>query len=350
LTVSGAGQFDLGAGKPPPRLLVVVGSDRPPRASASGRARLDGNSDVAQLIPAEIPSQQLNLSKQLAASRHLLKQHAPDLSRYDCVLNLVTDPDQNPRTLEVLGKLLRGYRGRVINRPEAVLRSTRDQVAKRLAGIDGLRVPGICRLRNPKPGAAAAAVARGGLDFPLIVRHAGTHTGKIVGVVGDAAQLDAACAAPGTYILIEYVDFRDDDGLCRKHRLWSFGGISIFRHLIISDDWNVHVSERTRFMLARDDLIAEEASLLERADGAFLPLVHAVFDAVRARLGLDFFGMDFALDRDGRVILFEANATMNFFPLEPHLKFSYLGRIHGPAQQAFTAMLGFAATNAADKS
>ena len=344
-----SGHFDLAASKPPARLLVVVGSDQQPRASAAGRARLDGNSDIAQLIPAEVPSQQLNLSKQLAASRHLLKQHAPDLSRFDCVLNLVTDPDQNPRTLEVLGKLLRGYRGRVINRPEAVLRSTRDQVAKRLSGIDGLRVPRILRLRNPKAGAPLAAVARGGLDFPLIVRHAGTHTGKIVGLVANAAELDAACAAPGTYILIEYVDFRSEDGLYRKHRLWSFGGASIFRHLIISDDWNVHVSERTRFMLARDDLIAEEARLLKQPDGAFPPLVHAVFDAMKARLGLDFFGLDFALDRDGRVILFEANATMNFFPLEPHLKFSYLGQIQDPAQQAFTAMLGFAATSPAEK-
>jgi len=192
-------------------------------------------------------------------------------------------------------------------------------------------------------------VARGGLAFPLIVRHAGTHTGKIVDLVGDGAQLDSACAAPGTYILIEYVDFRSEDGLYRKHRLWSFGGTSIFRHLIISDDWNVHVSERTRFMLARDDLIAEEARLLARPDGAFPPLVHAVFDAVKARLGLDFFGMDFAIGGDGRVILFEANATMNFFPLEPHLKFSYLGQIHGPAQQAFTGMLGFATTSAGEE-
>jgi hypothetical protein len=349
MTLPVAGQFDFGAGKPPARLLVVVGSDRQPRESAAGRARLDGISDVSRLIPVGIASQQLNLSKQLAASRHMLKQHAPDLSRYECVLNLVTDPDQHPRTLEVLGKLLRRYRGRVINRPEAVLRSTRDQVAKRLAGIDGLRVPRILRLRNPKPGAAPAAVARGGLAFPLIVRHAGTHTGKIVDLVGDAAQLDSACAAPGTYILIEYVDFRSEDGLYRKHRLWSFGGTSIFRHLIISDDWNVHVSERTRFMLARDDLIAEEAGLLARPDGAFPPLVHAVFDAVKNRLGLDFFGMDFAIGGDGRVILFEANATMNFFPLEPHLKFSHLGQIHGPAQQAFTAMLGFATTSVGEK-
>jgi hypothetical protein len=348
--VAASRHFDLRAMKPPAKLLTVVGSDQPPAVSAGGRARHRGNSDVSQLIEPGIASEQLNLSTQLSASRRMLKTHAPDLSRYDCVLNLVTDPDQNPRTLEILGKLLRGYRGRVINRPEPVLRSTRDQVAKRLAGIDGLRVPGILRLRNPKPSAAPAAVARGGLEYPLIVRHAGTHTGKIVGVVGDAAQLDTACAAPGTYILIEYVDFRDDDGLYRKHRLWSFGGTSIFRHLIISDDWNVHVSERTRFMLAREDLIAEEARLLARPDGAFPPLVHAVFDTVKARLGLDFFGMDFAIGGDGRVILFEANATMNFFPLEPHLKFSYLGQIQGPAQQAFTAMLGFAATSPAEKS
>jgi len=264
----------------------------------------------------------------------------PDPKRYPVVLNLCTDPDQHPRTLERIGKLLRGYKGRLINRPEMVLRTTRDQVARRLSGIDGLYVPKIVRLRNPKAGVASAASQKAGQAFPLIVRRAGTHTGKIIGVVNDAVELDQAAVGEGEFFLIEFVDFRSDDGLYRKYRLWSFGGRTIFRHLVISDNWNVHVSERMRFMLDRPDLMTEEKRLLTRPDGNFPPSVHATFDAVKKKMGLDFFGMDFAFDRDGRMILFEANATMNFFPLEPHLKFSYLGQIRGPAQQAFAAMLG----------
>ena len=332
--------IDLGTGKIPARLLVVVGSDSGGKATSSGGVRVAGNSDVVKFVRGSVPFEQLNLGIQLKAAKQAVKaQGAAGLSHYECVLNLVTDPDQNPRTLEMLARMLRGYRGRVINRPEALLRTTRDQVAKRLAGIAGLRVPRIVRLRNPKLGAASTAAARAGLAFPLIVRRAGTHTGKIVAVVEGPGELDAAAAGPGEFFIIEYVDFRSDDGLYRKYRLWCLGGTTIFRHLIISDQWNVHVNERLRFMLDRDALIAEEVRLLDRPEGALPQNVHDAFDAVKERLGLDFFGMDFAVDRDGQVLLFEANATMNFFPLATHPKFSHLDTIHGPAQAAFQRML-----------
>ena len=315
-------------------LLILIGSDDDAQERAKGGFKVGGNSDVYQLLPESFPFAQVNLSRQFLKGGAM-----PDPARFDCVLNLVTDPDQHPKTLERAGKLLRGYKGRVINRPDAVLRTTRDQVAKRLRGIPGLRVPGIVRLRNPKPGAASLAADRAGLAFPLIVRHAGTHTGKIVGVVEDAARLEAACTEPGTYFLIEYVDFQSADGLYRKCRFWSFGGQTIFRHMIVTDSWNVHVKDRTRFMLDRDDLIAEEVQRLVRLEGEFPDAVHATFDAVKQRMGLDFFGMDFALTPEGQVLMFEANATMSFFPLVAHPRFDYLGKLREPAQQAFMAMI-----------
>lgn len=322
----------IGRGAP---LLVVHGSDADPAAKQQGGFRVGGHSDVYKLLPESLAFEQANLGPQF-----LKKQGRPDLARFKYILNLVTDPDQNPRTLETLQKLLRGYRGRVINRPEAVLRTGRDQVAKRLADVAGLRVPKVIRLRNPKPGAASAAALRAGMDYPIIARLAGTHTGKIIGLVESPGELDSACAGAGQFILIEFVDFRGDDGLYRKCRLWSFGQTTIFRHMLITDKWNVHVSERTRFMVNRPGLIEEEQRLLDRPEGAFPGTVHAVFDAVRERLGLDFFGMDFGIDAQGQVVLFEANATMSFFPLVAHPRFAYLEKILPPAQQAFRAMLG----------
>jgi hypothetical protein len=227
----------------------------------------------------------------------------------------------------------------VVNRPEAVLKTTRDQVDRRLTGIPSLHVPKIIRQHNPKPGAASVAVTRAGLNYPLIVRLAGTHTGKIVGVVDGPDQLDAACAGPGQFILTEFVDFKSEDGLYRKYRLWSFGGTAIFRHMIVTDSWNVHVKERENFMASRPGLIEEEMRLLERPEGAFPKIVNDVFTAVQERMGLDFFGMDFGLDRQGEVVLFEANATMSFFPLERPPFFNYLAKIRRPAQDAFMRML-----------
>ena len=335
MAVTGAADLVAGGGSRA-RLLVLVGADEGTKVNSAGRYRVAGSSDIFKLIPESLKYDRVNLRWQA-----LRQGMRPDLGRYDCVLNLVTDPDQQPRTLEAVQKLLRGYRGRIVNRPEAVLRTTRDLVARRLAGIRGLRVPKVLRLRNPKPGAASKAAERAGLAFPLIVRVAGTHTGRVLGLSDDAAGLDALCGGRGDFIATEFVDYRSADGLFRKYRFWAFGKRSIFRHMVASDDWNVHVKARLAFMLERNDLIAEEQKLLTLAEGAFPPQIHAVFDAVRTRIGLDFFGMDFALGSDGQVILFEANATMNFFPLEVHPKFSYLGKIEAPARAAFVDMLGF---------
>jgi len=315
-------------------LLVVIGSDAEAGERGRGGFRMAGNSDIHQLIPKTVPFDQLNLGRQF------LKAHdRPDPERYDCVLNLVTDPDQHPRTLERLRKLLRPYHGRVINRPEAVLRTSRDQVARRLAGIDGLRVPRVLRLRNPRPGGASAAVARAGLPFPLIARLAGTHTGQIIGLVEGAGPLDAACAGPGEFILTEFVDFASEDGLYRKYRLWSFGGRAILKQAIVSDRWNIHNSDRARVMRDRPDLIAEEQRLLERPEGAFPEPIHAMFRQVQQRMGLDFFGMDFGIDKSGQAVLFEANATMSFLVAAADPRFDYLDQAVGPASDAFARML-----------
>jgi hypothetical protein len=324
----------VGARKSP--LLLIHGSDQDAVAVGEG-FRATGNSDIYRLLPERSGFDQVNLSKQF------LKRPLPRPELYDCVVNLVTDPDQHPKTLDKVRKLLKGHKGRIVNRPDAVLRTSRDQVAKRLAGIDGLRVPKVIRLHNPKPGAASAAAAKAGLAFPIIARMAGTHTGHIVALAETPEQLDAACLGAGDFILIEFADFRSADGLYRKYRLWSFGGRTLLRHAVASDHWNVHVKARYRFMLDRPNLIAQEEDLLARPDGAFPPSIHAMFDAVKERMGLEFFGMDFGIGTDGRAVLFEANPTMSFFPLVAHPRFAYLEKILQPAREAVAAMTGLAA-------
>lgn len=323
-----------GTGLGGPRLLVVLGGDEGSKPTEPGRFRVAGNSDVFKLIPETVKYEKLKLRWQ--DLRHGMR---PDLSRFDIVLNLVSDPDQHPKTLDAAGKLLRGFHGRIINRPETVARTTRDLVAKRLAGVTGLRVPKVLRLRSPKPGAASKAAGRAALDFPLIVRLAGTHTGRILGIVGDAQALDAACAGRGEFILIEFIDFRSADGLFRKYRLWSFGGATVFRHLAITDDWNIHVSDANRFMFDRPELVEEEVKMMAAAEGVLPGAVHAVFGEVRERLGLDYFGMDFAIDQQGLVVLFEANATMSYFPLVVHPRFAFREKLRTPAMAAFRALL-----------
>ena len=94
-------------------------------------------------------------------------------------------------------------------------------------------------------------------------------------------------------------------------------------------------------MAPRPDIVAEERALISKEE-PFGPKAQAVFRAVRERMPLDFFGLDFGFTRDGDLVLFEANATMSFFPLwrtdDP--QFQYLEQVVQPAQAAFMRMVG----------
>src|SRR5262249_45653234 len=114
----------------------------------------------------------------------------------------------------------------------------------------------------------------------------------------------------------------------------------IFRHLLVSDSWMVHASARSKFMATRPELVAEERALFE-TEGDHLPeSVRQVLDEVRRKMVLDYFGMDFAVTANGDVVLFEANATMSFFPFSSDPQYDYLRRCFAPAQAAFRELLG----------
>jgi glutathione synthase/RimK-type ligase-like ATP-grasp enzyme len=303
--------------------------------TGDGRPLYAGCTDLHKLFDKREPVHVMTLTRQM-----LRQQRRPEVDPYRCLLNLVTDPDQNPRALENLRKLLRGFGGKVINPPDAVARTTRDQVARLLEGTPGLVVPKVVRLRNARPELAVAAVERDRLQFPLIVRKAGTHTGVIVGVVSSIDELRAAIAEAGEHIITEFVDFRSRDGLYRKYRVFFIGGRIIFRHMLASDQWSVHARDRMRFMVEQPNLLDEEKEIFARVEGAYPADIVPTLEAIRDRMRLDYFGMDFGIAQDGRMVLFEANATMNFFPFLSDPRLDHVKKCLKPAREAFHAMLG----------
>lgn len=325
-----------GAGDTP--VLFVVGTDQPEKLRVEGnRFALWGTTDLYKLLGKNFPYHRLQVTP-----NYFRQARRAELTSYSCILNLITEPEENSRVLDNMRKLLRGLPGKVVNHPDAVRRSTRDQVAKQLAGTPGLVVPRAIRLRGSKPAYAVHSIERAGLSFPVILRRVGTHTGKIAGLFESADGIKAALESDSDYIATEFVIFASPDGLCRKYRIFFIGPHIIFRHMLVSDEWNVHAKDRTRFMAERKELLAEEEAMFERLDGAFSVQVRETLQAVRKRMGLDFFGMDFGVTQDGRVLLFEANATMNFFPFLPDPQFEYVKRCEAPARRAFRELLGLA--------
>ena len=325
----------LGAGNAT-LLFIIGGGDEADRVVQSGsRIVVSGTTDLTKLLLDREPHHRLYVTR-----NYFRQGRQADLTGYRTLVNLITEAEQNSRVLENLKKLLRGVPGRVINKPEAVLRTTRDQVSRMLTGIPGLIVPKAVRLHGSKANIAARAIDKAGIVAPIILRQAGTHTGRIVGLF-DSVDEAVAALGPGEHVATQFVDFASADGLYRKFRVYFIGPHVILRHMIVSDVWNVHVKDRTRFMAGHPELVAEERALFESPE-PFAPNIRDVFGAVRERMPLDFFGMDFAVTQGGEVVLFEANATMNFFPLWPTKdpQFIYLTKCLDPAQAAFRELLG----------
>jgi hypothetical protein len=129
-------------------------------------------------------------------------------------------------------------------------------------------------------------------------------------------QLAGAVAElPGDELLvIQFIDVRGPDSNVRKYRVMMIDGAILPLHLAISTRWMVHYFSAD--MAERIDHQTEEAAFLNDMPGALGPAAGAALRAIADRLGLDYGGIDFALDGQRRVVVFEANATMIVPPAE----------------------------------
>lgn len=231
------------------------------------------------------------------------------LPAHNVVVNAIGDADLCGDELSAAEEIAARTQARVLNAPAVVRLTGRAQNAERLAGISGLVAP---RTRLFERDALSAA----DLHLPILLRTPGRHTGEHLVRVSDASELPAALGGlPGSHILaIEFLDARGPDENVRKYRVMFVGGQLYPLHLAISKDWMVHY-------FASDNLVEpahrdEEARFLADMPETLGSKALGALESVRDALQLDYGGIDFGLDRDGNVLLFEANATMTI-PHEP---------------------------------
>ena len=266
----------------------------------------------------------------------LLPGSQPDIGllarEADVVVNLVSDADQGAEVLPLAMAIARSLGKPVVNDPAKIQNTTRDATAVALAGIDGCRVPRTDRI-------AAGEGLPIGLDlaFPLLARRAGMHGGDVFEKFEDVAALAAFLAAEANHdrYVIDYIDYRSVDGFFRKYRFLFIGGEILPYHLAIGDDWKLHrdSTEMGRHVWMQD----EEERFLRDPEHIFGEAHYEALRLIRDRIGLDYFGIDCGLDRDGQLVVFEVNASMLVHDQNPEFPYKdlYISRI----KVAFDAML-----------
>jgi hypothetical protein len=239
-----------------------------------------------------------------------------ELPPHHLVFNAIGDADLCRPALEAAVALTRRTRAPVLNPPRTIFKTGRIDNARRLGRLRDVVAPRTALRRRGELEAAdaAAALARAGFGFPLLLRSPGYHTGRNFVLVDRPDDLAAALAGlPGDeFLVIEYLDARGHDGNARKYRVMFIDGVAYPLHLAISRLWKVHYF--TSDMAERPDHRAEEAAFLDDMTAALGKRAVAALDRISAALGLDYGGVDFGIGASGEVLLFEANATMVVIP------------------------------------
>jgi hypothetical protein len=234
------------------------------------------------------------------------------LPPHQLIFNAIGDADLCEPALEAAVRLIARSSAPVINDPRAIMKTGRISNAIRLGAVPGVVTPrtiAIARdiLAGPE---GADTIAAHQFTFPLLLRSPGYHTGRNFIIVADAGELSAAAAGlPGSDLLaIEYLDARGHDGSARKYRVMMIGGNIYPLHLAISRDWKVHYF--TSDMADKPDHRLEEAAFLADMPAVLGDKAYRALEGIREALGLDYAGIDFGLNAQGDLLLFEANATM----------------------------------------
>jgi len=263
------------------------------------------------------------------------------LPPHQLIFNAIGDADLCEAALEAACRLTATASVPLINDPHAVMKTGRIGNAARLRGVPGVRTARTVALaRDVLAGdGGATTLADLGLTFPLLSRSPGYHTGRNFILVDRAADLAAACSSlPGKELLaIEYLDARGKDGSARKYRVMMIDGDLYPLHLAISREWKVHYF--TSDMAQDADHRAEEAKFLQNMAAVIGERTMRALLSVRHCLGLDYAGIDFGLDCEGRLLLFEANATMVVARPNDDARWAYRHAAIDRILQAVTAMI-----------
>jgi hypothetical protein len=233
--------------------------------------------------------------------------------RLAAVAKLAAPADAGPDAPRQSGPVLSGP---VLNLPELIARLGRVPFAETFANARLCRAVVTTRVSRER-------YAADGFPVPHIVRPVGSHGGHGLERIGDDAQRAAYLAgsdAEALYVA-PYVDYRSNDGFFRKYRIVFVDGEPYPFHLAISPHWMVHYynAPMAEHAWMRD----EEHAFLARIEDVFHGELGEALREAAALLPLDYVGIDCAVDRDGKLLIFEADNALIIHTLDDPALYGY---------------------------
>jgi hypothetical protein len=228
------------------------------------------------------------------------------------------------RTLQALEATVQRRGGRVVNPVPVLSHSLRDVMMARMAGL-GLRLPAVARIRFDVGDDVAPSA------YPVMVRPRWGHV-EPMELLPDPeawhAWWERTRGDGREWVVTEFIDVRDADGLYRKYRYISFGRRGLPRHLIVSPHWEVRPKDRVL-----TDATRQEELAFVHGDTPYV----AALEQARLALGFDIAAFDFSYDSLGELVLWEVNPFPDLSPPQT----SASAYLRGVVEATYAALADF---------
>ncbi len=259
---------------------------------------------------------------------------------------VVAPGDSGPtlQYLEEIEQLSHSWPTSIMNDPARIKELERDQLCKKLSGLDGVVIGETHRksraiLTDELCNSDIANTGLNYLDYPIVIRPVGSHAGLGLDVVQSNSELATYLTKWGgeEFFLSPFLDYRSGDGQFRKYRIVFIDGKPFPVHMAIAKQWKLWYLNAG---MDRDpDKRAEEKTFMLDFDQDFAMRHADRFEQICSSVRLDYFGIDCAETRDGKLIVFEADNALIVHDMDPVDIFPYKHSVMRGLFSAFVDML-----------
>jgi hypothetical protein len=266
------------------------------------------------------------------------------LPEHDVAIVIASDSEECIEALRKIDAVASRWPRPLLNPPRCVRHLDRDKLHGLLRGVSGLEIPAtVCVTR-----AEISAMARSGsevsslaaeLKFPIIMRPRGAHAGVGLVRLDDAAAITRYLGerSEQTFFVSRFVDYANADGLFRKYRIVFIGGKPYACHMAIAERWDIwYLNAGMSFSAEKR---GEEERFMRDFDTDFARRHGTALDEVASRVGLDYFTIDCAENKNGELLIFEADNTAVVHNMDSPEVFPYKPPQMRKIFDAFAAML-----------
>ena len=276
------------------------------------------------------------------------------LPEHDVAIVIASDSPQSRPALAEMVRLAPTWPRPIVNLPQRIVNLDRDKLYRLLRGIEGIDIPPtivVCReqLEDVVESRMSITTVAQGTAFPIIVRPCGSHAGrglaKLTDTAGLRAYLDGNPARE--FFISRFVDYASADGLFRKYRIVVLDGKTYPCHMAIADQWDIWYLNAG--MSLSEAKRAEEAAFMRTFDDGFAARHKTALNRIIERVGLDYFLIDCAENRNGELLIFEADNTAVVHNMDSPELFPYKSPQMLKIFQNFATMLADRAANSAER-